>query len=421
MAVNITVGSSVPNPVLNLIGAFDDMLFGMLPVSSSPTQVVLERTGMSGLEASAVISGTGFTTTIVNGDPYLSGGTIQSVDYNTFVGGATDVLDMSNLNLDATLVFNAVLAEETGADITAVEDLLLSLSYNYVGNGFGEFLDEGMTSDDGVPLNFKGNDTFDLKGGADTLFTGDGNDLAYGGSGADILKGGKGDDTLDGGSGADFLYGGNGKDIVYGGKGTDTAYGDNGADTMHGGDGEDKFYGGSSADFIYGDGGKDILIMGDGTDFGRGGDKGDTLYGGAGDDKLYGDAGEDKIFGGKNDDKIWGNDNNDDLKGDKGADTLFGGKGNDKLNGGSGSDVLAGGKGNDKLTGGSGADVFEFAKSSAGNDTIKDFEDGKDMINLGSSSLQSIDEQEGGTLITHDGGTIFIEGNATITFDDFLV
>ena len=45
------------------------------------------------------------------------------------------------------------------------------------------------------------------------------------------------------------------------------------------------------------------------------------------------------------------------------------------------TDKLYGGKGNDRLTGGAGKDTFIFKKQE-GKDTITDFENGKDKIDL---------------------------------------
>jgi serralysin len=76
----------------------------------------------------------------------------------------------------------------------------------------------------------------------------------------------------------------------------------------------------------------------------------------------------------------------DTLKGDAGADKIFGGSGNDRLYGQDGNDVLVGGAGNDVLVGGAGADSFRFL-SSWGSDTVSDFENGIDRIDLRGNDL----------------------------------
>ena len=69
------------------------------------------------------------------------------------------------------------------------------------------------------------------------------------------------------------------------------------------------------------------------------------------------------------------------LSGGAGKATLTGGRGNDTLTAGTGGAVLTGGLGNDTLIGGAGTDTFVFAKS-AGEDTIRNYENGKDIIQL---------------------------------------
>ncbi|HHG88984.1 MAG TPA: hypothetical protein ENJ90_00705 [Devosia sp.] len=116
----------------------------------------------------------------------------------------------------------------------------------------------------------------------------------------------------------------------------------------------------------------------------------DELVGSAFADVIKGNAGNDVIFGGLDDDRIEGNSGKDKLFGEEGMDKLYGGgdkdilkggEGNDKLFGQGGKDKISGGKGNDKLTGNSGKDVFVFKKKD-GKDTINDFTNGKDKIDL---------------------------------------
>ena len=75
------------------------------------------------------------------------------------------------------------------------------------------------------------------------------------------------------------------------------------------------------------------------------------------------------------------------MTGNAGDNRLLGGAGDDKLYGGSGDDILRGGLGVDRLTGGDGADTFIFARGQTGStaasaDTITDFAEGQDHINL---------------------------------------
>jgi Ca2+-binding RTX toxin-like protein len=151
----------------------------------------------------------------------------------------------------------------------------------------------------------------------------------------------------------------------------------------------------------------------------------DTLTGGKDDDRLRGRAGDDRIDGDAGDDNI---------RGGKGADTLIGGDGNDRIAGGRGDDTLQGGSGDDILKGGKGMDTFQFNPNNAneGNDTIRDFEVGKDTIELnlsdivastpdGGDGFQVSDldapgsgwslgaNSNGDVEVTHPGGTITLD------------
>ena len=121
-----------------------------------------------------------------------------------------------------------------------------------------------------------------------------------------------------------------------------------------------------------------------------------VMLGDAEGNHLVGRDGPDTVLGGEGNDRIEGGTGSDDLYGEQGADTIDGGTGDDLLAGGEDNDVLAdgddddwlhGGEGDDTLTGGAGEDIFAFG-AEQGNDTIADFTDGEDRIDL--SSLEGI-------------------------------
>lgn len=96
----------------------------------------------------------------------------------------------------------------------------------------------------------------------------------------------------------------------------------------------------------------------------------------------------DRLKGSALDDLLIGRDGFDLILGREGDDTLYGGAGNDNIFGGRGDDVLEGGRGADRMRGELGADLFRFsavADSSPGawQDSIRDFEVGRDRIGLG--------------------------------------
>ena len=105
--------------------------------------------------------------------------------------------------------------------------------------------------------------------------------------------------------------------------------------------------------------------------------------------------------------------------GGDGNDSISGGEGGDKLIGGEGDDTLYGGAGDDTLFGGEGADTFVFTPDH-GADTIKDFTDGEDMIDL--TAITGISGYED-LAITADGSNAVINlsahGGGTITLENF--
>ncbi len=113
-------------------------------------------------------------------------------------------------------------------------------------------------------------------------------------------------------------------------------------------------------------------------------------------------------------------------------DRIIGTSGGQVLSGGAGDDVLHDGSGTDTLVGGVGADVFVFAADST-SDTIADFEDGIDQIDLSdwgmiysATSLQITSTPTGAIiaygdnllLVTSAGGGALAEGS--LGEDDFI-
>ncbi|HYJ29088.1 MAG TPA: calcium-binding protein [Allosphingosinicella sp.] len=204
-------------------------------------------------------------------------------------------------------------------------------------------------------------------------FNGNGNDLS------NEIYGGIGDDVLDGGDGHDYLAGNGGVDTLMGGAGVDTLSGGTGADYMDGGADGDVYLVDDEFDIVAesSNGGTDhvyatsssftlpsevenLTNSGSGTFTGTGNDLNNVIAGGTGADTLY------------------GLDGNDEIRANGGADTLYGGDGDD---------LLVGASGGDTLEGGAGADIFRIGGYEAGlgsdADTITDFEDGTDIIDLG--------------------------------------
>ena len=174
----------------------------------------------------------------------------------------------------------------------------------------------------------------------------------------------------------------------------------------------DRLLGDATAENIDALGGDDTVFGGGGDDSIRGGEGRDSLLGDAGDDTIFGDAGNDWVVGGADNDTLYGGADNDRLVAGSGADELFGGAGADALNGGLGDDTL---------TGGADADTFYF-NGAFGTDTITDFTDGEDTIDL--TAMTDI-TGFGDLTISADGTDAVIDltsqGGGTIRLESFDV
>ena len=145
-----------------------------------------------------------------------------------------------------------------------------------------------------------------------------------------------------------------------------------------------------------------IIFTGNGEDEEkRGTDMIDFFYGNGGDDTFHGEAGNDELYGGGRDDKLYGGDDDDIIRGWKGNDTLKGGAGNDELRGGMGKDT------------------FVYDSKEFGQDTIEDFQIGKDKLKFEGAGLSLADleitEEPGDTTDAVDTVIEVRETGSTIT------
>lgn len=221
-----------------------------------------------------------------------------------------------------------------------------------------------------------------IEGGAagDFLTGNRGQNLLYGNGGNDILKGGGGSDALSGGEGDDELMGGTGLDIADGGAGDDQVWGGSGADQLIGGSN------GAAGDTLRYDDSLLGVVIDLAANSASGGDaEGDTI---SGFENIFGSDFGDDLLGSSKANLIWAGNTGDEIEGGGGGDQLYGWGGNDDIRGGSGADVIEGGGGGDDLRGGTGEDVFRYRDASdsgikaADRDTIRDFTQGEDRIDL---------------------------------------
>lgn len=330
-------------------------------------------------------------------------GRLTGVSFFTEENDPTPALTITGLSIDA-IYFDAI--REAGYGNLAIQTLLTGTSNTI----------NGTTNAD-VILTYNG---------ADRVLAGTGNDLILDNGGRDTYEGGDGFDTVSyenhwfradfsrgivanlskntvsangqtdrlisieqviGSHRADVITGSNGNDIFIGKGGNDTFRGSAGIDTAdYARDalGESGGFRGISADLSKGTirdgfGGRDTVSQVENVN--------GTLF-------------RDTITGSKDANTLTGNGGNDALNGLAGHDTLHGGLGVDTLNGGDGNDVL---------TGDDGADVFMFRDTTAttglniGNDTITDFENGTDRINL-----VTLADAFGDLTVTADGSNTVI-------------
>ncbi|WP_431272309.1 calcium-binding protein [Dankookia sp. P2] len=316
-----------------------------------------------------------------------------SVGNDTLIGNAGDDVIVGDLGADS-------LSGGAGNDRMYVDaqdtiDGGDGFDAAYIIGGTGMAINLATTHMEWVTDFVAGNDTLDASGTTTgvELYAGGGNDLLTGGSGADLIFAGEGADTLIGGDGDDGLIGEGGADSISGGAGNDRIYADT-TDTVDGGDGYDIMYmvtdavltvdlGAIHVEWLFAGAGNDSVTSSTATPI-----------------QVYANGGNDTLSGGGGNDTLWGGDGDDSIAGNAGSDTLVGG---------AGADTLAGGAGDDGLFGGDGADVFVLG-TGWGNDTIFDWQDGSDLIDVRALAASGLHDVTGLTITAN--GTAAVVGYA---------
>ena len=345
---------------------------------------------------------------------------------------------------------------------TEDSELLLGSDGNDTINGLGG-------SD--VILGDAGNDDIDGGAGRDIIRGGGGGDDIDGGADGDIIRGDSGNDTIDGDAGNDLLLGDAGNDLIDGGVGNDTIFGGTGDDTLTGGAGNDTFLFIESSgndtitDFDIDDDlidlsmiqeaiafseltitdlsdnsgvtithsalGGTITLTGvtksqltasqfnlpDGSTTSLTTDENDEVHRYS--NPVEGTDSSDIILESSNSTRIVAKGGDDLILAGEGNDSIEGGAGNDTLLGEEGDDTIQGAAGDDWLYGGSGNDTFVF-EAGHGNDTIHDFTDGEDLIDL--TAFTGITGFNDLSISANDGDVVIdlsSDGGGEIRIEDF--
>ncbi|MEM7545299.1 MAG: calcium-binding protein [Pseudomonadota bacterium] len=381
-------------------------------------------------------------------------------------GDGVDLIDFSASPTGMRAILGIDLFFEAQTDDTPdLFDLRLRNIENVIGSGFDDAING--TDGDNVVDSGAGDDLVVTGGGDDVIGAGAGDDRVLGGFGNDLIFGGTGDDTIGDQFGTNLIDGGEGDDVVEFDNGRSTfdiakrgndlilTFGE-GETTLR--NVETLVFGGTDVvlavdllatapeapeqptgptpddDVLTGTGGADFIdaLAGDDSVRGLGGEdtlKGsageDTIKGGGGNDTVKGNGGADRVVGQAGDDRVVGGGGDDTVIGSNGNDLLFGRGGDDVLRGGSGDDRILGNRGDDSLRGNAGNDVFSF-KRNDGDDVVRDFRDGQDMIEIrngaGSFGQLAFEQMGNHVLMSFKGTTVLFQRTDLAEFDsgDFI-
>lgn len=439
------------------------------------------------------ISGFGGADTLIGGDgnDVLEGGAGADTtsgglgnDLHYVDNAADTVIEAVGEGTDRVLASTSY-ALAAGVEVELMTASTASSAINLTGNEFSQSIhgNGGVNILDGGG----GDDTLLGQGGADTLLGGDGADILKGGAGLDSTHGGLGNDlhyvdqagdlvfeslgegsadrvlasvsyALAAGAEVEILttaaWTGSTAINLTGNEFANRIEGNAGSNVLDGGDGGDSLAGYGGADTLYGGAGDDILEGGLGADTTSGGLGNDLHYvDNAGDivNEAVGEGTADRVLAsvsfslaagaeielmtttnwtGTAALNLTGNEFGQTIHGNNGSNRLDGGGDADTLFGQDGADVLIGGAGGDVLTGGGGADTFMFNAAGFGLDTVSDFANGTDRIQVTGiagvaafSDLAVSANGSGWAVVTFpDGSTITLSGvsSGQVDASDFV-
>lgn len=409
------------------------------PVQGTVTSVYMELDAIDGHELAI----TGIETSAI-GLRFLAQG--AKLFWQTILPG-DDTLYAAR-NVHSTLFGDYLNATSTIAAFGGNDTFIIG------GKGAGEFIGDAVSVKGRL---IAGNDEFRDNGTQGAIITGDAGYVGENG----ILVGGDDLVKINQAATASHVYGDADRSIGEVTGGNDTLRGSPTAADLLVGDvntagldsetqcGNDVIGGNAGRDFLVGDvfnakrpvdiNGQPLPILGD-IDVRCGQD---TINGGIGNDTIVGDVAnmtkQVSVIAAADD--LWGGGGNDLISGDSpwftqtvvaGGNSFTGGR--DQIDGGSGDDTIWGGLGNDTITGGTGNDtlygeyrndVFVFAKGD-GADTIKDFTNGADRLDLSGFGFSNFatqvkahasDTTQGLLIDFGSGDTLLLEGFTRAQFD----
>lgn len=194
-------------------------------VSSTSTSIEISLGGIT-----YFLTGTNFTTTVINGKTFINGGRVTGI----LVDEAGEILcEATGLSIAGSTLRNAMRDDFAGTSNAAMENLFRNLTWTLDASPMGGRITGGGNgstpplSHEGVSMELTKNNTW-ITGTFNEaeIYGGRGNDTIYGSDLANVyynvnfLSGRAGNDVLFGGAADDYLYGGTGNDSLYGGGGS---------------------------------------------------------------------------------------------------------------------------------------------------------------------------------------------------------
>ncbi|MDA8707977.1 hypothetical protein N9M10_01245 [Hellea sp.] len=336
-----------------------------------------------------------------DGDDYISAGTGAN---NIYGGEGIDTFAVNARGSNTTTIRDfedgVELIDLSGIGISSFDQLVPFLSQvgtsvrlSTVANTTNErLIIDNITLADISAADF----IFDTDATARTITGNNSQNTIFGGLGDDIINGGTNSESIHGGDGDDYISAGTGANNIYGGAGIDTfAVNTRGSNTTTIRDFEDGLevidlsgIGVSSFDQLV------PFLSQVGTSVRL------STVANTSNERLIIDnitladiSAADFIFDTDATARtITGNNSQNTIFGGLGDDIINGGTNSEGIHGGDGNDFINAGRGGNTVFGGEGVDTFAFVERGGHTTTIRDFEDGVEVIDLSGIGISSFDQ-----------------------------